>query len=154
RDSGEPHTTTDASGNYAFTGLAAGTYTVAEEGQPGWRQTAPASGTRAVTVSAGQTVSAVDFGNTQSGVAAGNRPAVFTNQAGVPATAGQLFRYDAAATDPDGDPLTFDLPAAPPGMTVHPTLGVLVWTPTADQIGTQTVVLRVQDGKGGVTLQS
>ncbi|MFB2896140.1 beta strand repeat-containing protein [Aerosakkonemataceae cyanobacterium BLCC-F50] len=40
-DSGEPSTTTDVNGNYAFTGLSAGTYTVAEVRQRGWRQTFP-----------------------------------------------------------------------------------------------------------------
>ena len=40
-DPGEISTTTDSSGNYAFTGLAAGTYTVAEVMQEGWEQTYP-----------------------------------------------------------------------------------------------------------------
>ncbi|MBO9998319.1 MAG: tandem-95 repeat protein [Cyanobacteria bacterium SID2] len=40
-DSGETSTVTDANGDYAFTGLTAGTYTVAERPQRGWRQTAP-----------------------------------------------------------------------------------------------------------------
>ncbi|OKH36400.1 hypothetical protein NIES2119_17310 [[Phormidium ambiguum] IAM M-71] len=40
-DSGEPSTTTDVNGNYAFTDLSAGTYTVAEVQQRGWRQTFP-----------------------------------------------------------------------------------------------------------------
>lgn len=40
-DSGEPSTTTDVNGNYTFTGLSAGTYTVAEVQQRGWRQTFP-----------------------------------------------------------------------------------------------------------------
>lgn len=40
-DPGEPSTTTDSSGNYAFTGLAAGTYTVAEVQRIGWTQTCP-----------------------------------------------------------------------------------------------------------------
>ena len=38
---GETSTTTAADGNYSFNGLAAGTYTVAEVQQPGWRQTSP-----------------------------------------------------------------------------------------------------------------
>jgi subtilisin family serine protease len=40
-DTGESSTTTDASGNYAFTNLRPGTYTVAEQLQPGWKQTYP-----------------------------------------------------------------------------------------------------------------
>ncbi|WP_421656267.1 FG-GAP-like repeat-containing protein [Leptothermofonsia sp. ETS-13] len=42
-DTGEPSTQTDANGNYTFTNLTAGTYTVAEVPQSGWQQTFPAS---------------------------------------------------------------------------------------------------------------
>jgi len=38
---GEPSTTTDARGDYQFTGLKPGTYTVAEVLRAGWRQTLP-----------------------------------------------------------------------------------------------------------------
>ena len=40
-DAGEPSTVTDAQGNYAFTNLIPGQYTVAEVVQPGWRATSP-----------------------------------------------------------------------------------------------------------------
>jgi hypothetical protein len=40
-DAGENSTTTDAQGNYAFTSLPGGTYTVAESSQPAWFQTSP-----------------------------------------------------------------------------------------------------------------
>ena len=66
-DTGEPLTYTDANGNYAFTGLANGTYTVAEIQQTNWTQTAPTTGnpvgTYQITVSGGQIVTGVDFGN-------------------------------------------------------------------------------------------
>ncbi len=55
----EPSTTTDASGNYSFAGLAAGTYTVGVAG------TASAHDpTQQVTVTAGNTTSGVNFGIT------------------------------------------------------------------------------------------
>ena len=44
RESGEPVTTTDQSGAYQFTNLSAGTYVIREVMQPGFFQTAPASG--------------------------------------------------------------------------------------------------------------
>lgn len=44
-DGGELNTVTDAAGNYALTGLAAGTYRVAEVMQPGWQQSFPLAGT-------------------------------------------------------------------------------------------------------------
>ncbi len=43
-DVGEPKTTTGSDGSYAFTGLAPGTYTVAEVLQDGWLQTYPGTG--------------------------------------------------------------------------------------------------------------
>ena len=53
----------DHDGEYAFTGLSPGTYTVAEVGQAGWQQTAPAGGTHLVTLVAGEIVTGKDFGN-------------------------------------------------------------------------------------------
>lgn len=54
---------TDADGSYSFAGLKPGAYTVAEVQRDHWRQTAPATGTRAVTVVSGQHLTDADFGN-------------------------------------------------------------------------------------------
>ncbi len=59
RDEGERFTTTDANGNYTFSGLLPGTYTVAEELQPGWEQTAPAGFTHEVVVASSQAVTEI-----------------------------------------------------------------------------------------------
>jgi serine-aspartate repeat-containing protein C/D/E len=57
-------TTTDASGAFSFTGLAAGAYVVAEVVPNGFTQTAPAApGTFAVTLTTGQTAGNLLFGN-------------------------------------------------------------------------------------------
>ena len=56
-------TTTDASGDYTFTDVPAGTHKLAEVTQSGWIQTLPAAGTYTVTVASGQTVTGRDFGN-------------------------------------------------------------------------------------------
>jgi RHS repeat-associated protein len=154
RDDDEPFTTTDSNGTYSFTNLPPGNYLVAEEGQPGWRPTSPADGSVAVTLTAGQLASGIDFGSTQSNVPPGNRAPVFASTAVTTATVGQLLRYDTVATDLDGDPLTFDLPVKPAGMAIDPLTGVVVWTPSLDQVGPQPVLLRVQDGHGGIDLQS
>jgi RHS repeat-associated protein len=82
-----------------------------------------------------------------------NHPPSFASTAPTSAVVNQLLRYDAAATDPDGDFLTFALDVKPAGMAVSPT-GTLVWIPTAQQVGTFDVILRVQDGRGGADLQS
>ena len=76
-DAGERSTITDADGSYSFTGLAPGTYRVNEVQRVGWVQVAPVTRTHVITVSAGGTVTGVDFGNRQ--VCAHDQP-----RAGVP----------------------------------------------------------------------
>ena len=152
RDVGEPSTTTDANGDYTFTALPPGTYVVAEDLQPRWTQMAPIEGTYQVAISGDEVVTGKDFHNLI--VPSGNNqdPAI-TSTAPVAMTLGQTYRYDARATDPENDPLQFDLPIKAPGMAVDPTSGTVVWQPTADQVGTRDVILRVRDGHGGVALQ-
>lgn len=59
-----PYAVTDANGDYCFTGLGPGNYTVSEVQQPGWVQTYPAApGTHSVTLTAGQQLENVNFGN-------------------------------------------------------------------------------------------
>ncbi|PAY05921.1 hypothetical protein CK489_23540 [Bradyrhizobium sp. UFLA03-84] len=65
-DSGELSTTTDANGQFTFTNLAAGTYTVREVLPAGWTQLAPQSPDEfTVTVAAGGTQSGLNFINFQ-----------------------------------------------------------------------------------------
>src|SRR5690606_32459422 len=73
---------------------------------------------------------------------------------GVPVTDGQAgveYRYAIAAADPDGDELQYTLAGAPPGMAVDGA-GVVTWPVPAG--GEYTLVLRVEDGKGGAAEQS
>ena len=67
---------------------------------------------------------------------------------------GQLYSYAVRAVDPEGDPLTFTLDAAPAGLTIDPARGLILWSPTAAQLGPQAVKLRVDDGQGGYAVQS
>ena len=55
----------DASGNYTFTNLPNGLYTVSEEVQSGWLQTAPAGGGYSIPLADGQAEADVNFGNFQ-----------------------------------------------------------------------------------------
>ncbi len=58
-------TTTDPGGNYSFTGLSAGSYTVSEDLQPGWLQTHPVgSGTHTVNLGNADIAVGIDFGDT------------------------------------------------------------------------------------------
>src|SRR5262249_6635899 len=71
----------------------------------------------------------------------------------VEAVAGRPFDYDVDATDPDGDAVTFSLPTHPAGMAIDAATGRISWTPAASDIGTHTVTVRVEDGRGGFTEQ-
>ncbi len=70
------------------------------------------------------------------------------------ASAGQPYRYDLQVSDNDRDALSFDLLVSPDGMSIHPQLGTIRWTPTPDQVGTAQVVVSVTDPQGGSATQS
>jgi len=79
-----------------------------------------------------------------------NQTPHFTSVPTTRATVGRPWTYPATAEDGDGDSVTWSLLVAPAGMSQAG--GQLDWTPTA--AGTFDVVLRVSDGRGGVSRQS
>jgi choice-of-anchor A domain-containing protein/RHS repeat-associated protein len=81
------------------------------------------------------------------------QPPAFTSSPLTLATVGVPYASQPAAADPNGDSLTYRLTAAPSGMTVNSTTGLLTWTPTAAQQGVQQVQLVVDDGRGGTATQ-
>jgi large repetitive protein len=58
---------------------------------------------------------------------------------------GQVYVYQVAATDADGDKLTYTLTNPPAGMVID-TKGLITWTPTAAQSGVKNVAITVSDG--------
>jgi len=54
-------TLTDGSGNYSFTNLIAGNYTVTEALQAGWHESRPASGSYSISISGGNQVTGKEF---------------------------------------------------------------------------------------------
>ena len=65
-----------------------------------------------------------------------------------PAVVGLPYQYTFRAQDADGDTLTFQLTTAPTGMSIDPNTGILSWTATGTQVGSQPVTLRVVDSQG------
>ncbi|MBI3467959.1 MAG: putative Ig domain-containing protein, partial [Planctomycetes bacterium] len=67
------------------------------------------------------------------------------------AVVGLPYTAMVAASDRDGDPLTFTLVTKPDGMMIN-TAGLITWTPTAAQLGPQSAQLNVSDARGGDVL--
>jgi hypothetical protein len=53
------------------------------------------------------------------------------------------------ASDPDGDPLAYSLKAAPQGMTIDPSTGLITWDVPRNFRGKVPVAVCVKDGHGG-----
>jgi RHS repeat-associated protein len=152
RDPGERFFLTDANGDYTFDGLSQGNYTIREEPHSGSRLTSPTAGANEVNLVDGQDLAGQNFGNIGS-VTANVKP-IFTSTPPVDARVDREFKYHATASDADLDASLFDVLVGPEGMIVDSTTGVVVWIPAADQVGLHDVILRVSDGRGGVSLQS
>ncbi|MBX7102504.1 MAG: proprotein convertase P-domain-containing protein [Gemmataceae bacterium] len=69
--SGEQFTTSDAIGNYSFTGLAGGTYRVRQITPVGYTPTEPAPGPTIVNIAPGFTTAGINFGNFRAATIAG-----------------------------------------------------------------------------------
>ncbi|MFI5372847.1 MAG: Ig-like domain-containing protein [Candidatus Eisenbacteria bacterium] len=83
-----------------------------------------------------------------------NRPPVFSSQPYAPRPTDVDFRYQATATDPDGDPLHYDLVDGPPGMLVDSSGSVYWLLPTGSlRHGDYPVRIRATDSKGGEATQ-
>ncbi|WP_250565987.1 DUF4114 domain-containing protein, partial [Adonisia turfae] len=78
---------------------------------------------------------------------------VITSEPNVEGLIGKPYRYDVDATDPEGDPITYSLVVAPREMTINPETGEIEWAPQEADRGTQSITVRVVDGRGGVAEQ-
>jgi hypothetical protein len=66
---------------------------------------------------------------------------------------GSEYSYQVKAADPDGDTLTYSLKAAPDGMTIDPSKGLIQWNVPPDFKGKFPYTVSVTDGFGGVATQ-
>jgi len=70
------------------------------------------------------------------------------------ATVDEPYTYPVEVSDPDDESFNFTLTAAPPLMSIHPTDGLVTWTPTDGDLGTNIVQIRVTDGAGLAAFQT
>jgi hypothetical protein len=65
----------------------------------------------------------------------------------------ERYEYRVKAVDADGDPLSFLLEVAPPGMVIDKETGQLVWQIPPEQHGSHRVRIVAEDGQGGKAFQ-
>jgi RHS repeat-associated protein len=139
---------------FSFENLLPGEYTVRQIVPNGFEQTVPVDVyVDTVTVGGGEVFSHL-FGNHLIEPIPDQAPTFITESPTESLTTDHRFSYQAKATDPDADSLSYDLPLAPAGMIVDPESGAVIWQPSAEQVGTHSVILRVKDGEGGLDLQA
>jgi hypothetical protein len=80
-----------------------------------------------------------------------NLPPKITSSPPLVAVVDRTYRYDAVAEDPENDTLMWSLVQAPVGMSIDPLRGTVVWKPLAEQVGEQTVTIRVIDTQAAYT---
>lgn len=81
-----------------------------------------------------------------------NQPPYFTSTPPTTAHVGQDYIYDANATDPDNDPITYYITYKIDNMNITPDTGVFTWTPT--KTGTQIITIYATDGITTATPQT
>ena len=81
-----------------------------------------------------------------------NQPPYFTSNPPTTAYVGGYFIYDANATDPDNDPITYYITYKIDDMNITPDTGVFTWTPT--KTGTQIITIYATDGLTTATPQT
>lgn len=140
--------------SYALTVAPVGMTINANTGLIQWLSTRANVGTHAVTVRVSDVAGNAATQSFSVQVERGNKPPTFTSTPATTSRVGSAYVYAAAAIDPDGDALTFSLLAAPAGMSVNATTGLVQWTPTAAQLGPQGVSLRVRDAFGLIADQN
>ncbi|TWT56318.1 tRNA nuclease WapA precursor [Allorhodopirellula solitaria] len=150
RDEHEPMAMSDQNGNYALTGLDAGTYTIRPDVPAGWTDTAGRDGL-SVTLAVDEVLADNDFvlQPTNTSVTGGVH---FVTMPATNIEARQTFRYASVATGVTDEAITYDLSLAPDGMTVDPSRGLVAWRPSINQVGEHLVILRATNASGSISL--
>jgi poly(3-hydroxybutyrate) depolymerase len=149
-------TATDANGDFLSWSLTTSPtgMTVGVGGSVQWTPTPTQVGSHPVTLSVNDGTVSTNQSWTIIVSAAGgggNSPPVITSTPVTTATVGVAYSYQVTATDADGDTLAYTLNTAPSGMTINGSSGLIAWTPTAGQVGANSVSVDVSDGQVSAT---
>lgn len=133
---------------YSLTQAPAGMAINATSGLITWTPTAAQAGNQSVTVRVADAQGAAATQTFTINTAPPSGSPVITSTPVTTATVGVAYSYDVNATDPNGDTITYSLTQAPAGMTINAASGLVAWTPTAGQVGSQSVTVRAADPGG------
>jgi hypothetical protein len=167
--SGSPPTTVTAGTAYSFTPTASdpdgGTLTFSVTNRPTWAtfstttgrlQGTPTSANVGTFANIGIGVSDGQGGTAQLATfqivvnAAPNRAPTITGTPSTSVSVGMAYSFTPAASDPDGDALTFSVANLPAWASFDTSTGRVAGTPAAQHVGTTTgIVITVNDGRQG-----
>jgi parallel beta-helix repeat protein len=83
-----------------------------------------------------------------------DRP-IISSKPAMTATEETDYYYDVEAHDiDDGDGLSYLLSTSPSGMVIDTSTGIITWTPTNEQVGSNFITVKVQDRNDGVSTQA
>jgi hypothetical protein len=119
-----------------------------------WTPTTADVGVHSVRIQAsdGHGRTAIQSFNLEVRTTLANRPPTFRSLPITRIDSGTDYAYTAEAIDADGHSITYSLPTAPAGMTIHPTSGLVAFDDPAD--GDYSVTILAVDGFGGQTEQT
>jgi Bacterial Ig-like domain/Putative Ig domain/Cadherin domain len=83
-----------------------------------------------------------------------NNAPVISSQPEIVVLRGQTYQYQMAATDRNGDPLTYRLLSGPTGMAINANTGLVSWTTNTAEVGNYQIAVEVSDGRGGISQQN
>jgi len=133
---------------YSLSTAPAGMDIDAETGEISWTPTGDQGGNQPVTLTVTDLAGAIATQSFIIGVEIINEAPAVTSNAVTQATVNLAYQYSVAASDPDGDEITFSLSPAPTGMTIDADTGLIEWTPTSGQEGDNPVAVQVADPAG------
>ncbi|MEH2058174.1 MAG: putative Ig domain-containing protein [Nostoc sp.] len=143
--------------NYSLLTAPAG-MTLDNQGNLFWQPTASQVGQNSVAIKVsdgrgGEVTQSFDINIVSSATIPNHAPRITSTPVGS-AVVNKLYQSELKVTDSDNDLLLVSLDKAPDGMFIDPQTSILRWTPTANQLGDASVVVRVQDSHGAFDLLS
>ena len=138
---------------FSFDNLLPGSYTLRQVVPNGYTQTAPVTDAFLATITLEGSDLTYLFGNHRTSTPVNQNPVFTTTPPSDTLLVGDTLRYQVQASDGDADELTYELTLAPDGAVIDGETGYLVWQPTAEQVGSANLMVRVSDGRGGFDLQ-